>query len=72
MMEKRLVHFLDSKMGWSLAVGLMGITLAGAYHMKFAKFRKMMMQNATFCCLLLSILSIAVKLRKRQHKDKKK
>ena len=59
-------------MGWSLAAGLMGVTLMGAYQMRFPKFRKMMMQNATFCCLILSILAIAVKLRKRQHLKKKK
>lgn len=59
-------------MGWSLAIGLIGITLAGAHHMRFSKFKKMMMQNATFCCLLLSVLAVAVKLRKRQHKAGKK
>jgi len=58
-------------MGWSLAVGLMGITLAGAYQMRFKKFRKMMMQNATFCCLLLSVLAVAVKLRKRHHNSRR-
>ena len=58
-------------MGWSLAVGLVGVTLAGAHQMRFRKFRKMMMQNATFCCLLLSILAVAVKLRKRQHNSRR-
>lgn len=54
-------------MGWTLALGLIGVTLAGAHHMKYRRFRKMMMQNVTFSCLILSILAIAVKVKKGQQ-----
>ena len=65
-LEVRLVHFLDSRMGWVSAVTLLGLTLAGGHQMRFRRFRQMMIQNATFCCLVLSVLAIAVKIR-RQH-----
>ena len=57
-------------MSWLFATTLLGLTAAGGYHMKFRKFRKMMIQNATFCCLLLSVLVIAVKIKKTFHRKR--
>ena len=54
-------------MGWTLALGLIGVTLAGAHHMKYRRFRKMMMQNVTFSCLILSVVALAVKVKKHQQ-----
>lgn len=69
--EQRLVHLLDSKMGWPFAVLLLGVTLGGAYQMHPRRFRKMMVQNLTFCCLVLSIMAIVIKLRRLQHRSSK-
>ena len=59
-------------MGWVSALTLIGLTLAGSHHMKFRRFRKMMVQNATFCCLILSVIAIAIKVRRHHHNKKPK
>lgn len=35
------------------------------------RFKKMMLQNATFCCLIFSILAVVIKLRRLRHKQGK-
>ena len=62
--EKRLVHFLDSKLGWPAAFFLLIMTVIGASHMRQKKFQKMIIQNATFCCMILSLLAILVKVKR--------
>jgi len=61
--QRRAVDYLNSKMGWPLTVALLGMTAAGAYQMRFRRLRKMMISNGTFCCLVLAILALAVKIR---------
>ena len=62
--EHKVVHFLDSKFGWPIAIVLMSFTVLGTYQMKPSKLRKMMLQNATFCCLILSLLTFLIKIRR--------
>lgn len=60
---------MDGKLGWPTAAGLAFITVVGATHMHPRRFKKMLMQNVTFCCMLLSALALLVKLRKAiKHK----
>ena len=65
--EQRVVHFLDSRFGWPSALLLIGVTLMGAYKMHPGRFKKMMVQNATFCGLVLSTMAVVVKMRRIQH-----
>jgi hypothetical protein len=69
--ERRMVLFLDSRMGWPSVALLLGVTLAGAYSMRVQKVRKMMIQNSTFCCLLLTVLAVAVKVKRYQNIKKR-
>ncbi len=66
-----MIHFLDGKLGWPTAIGLAAITFAGAAHMHPRRFKKMLMQNATFVCLLLSLIALLVKARKVVRKRKR-
>lgn len=65
--QRRMMDYLDSRMGWPLTMALMGATAAGAYHMKFRRLRRMMVSNGTFCCLLLALLALAVKVRSSKN-----
>jgi hypothetical protein len=70
-MERRVVHFLDGKLGWPTAFGLLIVTALGVIHMRPHRFKKMMMQNATFACMLLAVIALLVKARKMtKHKQK--
>ena len=70
--EKRVLHFLDGKLGWPVTGALVVATLAGATNMHHKRFRKMLIQNATFCCMLLAVLALVIKLRKLSRKYKPK
>jgi quinol monooxygenase YgiN len=63
-MERRVVHFLDGKLGWPTAFVLLTMTALGAAHMRPYRFRKMMLQNTTFACMLLALIALLVKARK--------
>lgn len=70
--EKRVVHFLDGKLGWPAAIGLLSMTVIGATHMKPNRFKKMLLQNATFVCMLLALIALLIKARKvMRHRSKK-
>lgn len=67
-----MVHFLDGKLGWPAAVGLLSLTVVGASHMKPDRFRRMLLQNATFVCMLLALIALLIKARKvMRHRSKK-
>lgn len=54
-------------MGWPLAMVLLGGTAAGAHQMRLRRLRKMMVNNLTFCCLVLAVIVVAVKVRHRKR-----
>lgn len=68
--EKRVIHFLDGKLGWPAAVTLLALTAIGVTHMKPHRFRKMFLHNATFACMLLSLIALLVKARKVMRHSK--
>jgi hypothetical protein len=70
-LEKRVIHFIDGKLGWTTAIGLMALTVVGASHMKTHRFKKMLVQNATFICMLLTLIALLVKARKVMRHQKK-
>lgn len=43
----------------------------GVYKMHPGRFKKMMVQNATFCGLVLSMMAVVVKVRRIHHGRKK-
>jgi len=45
--------------------------LAGAHHMNSRKFKRMIIQNTTFTCLVLSLITVVIKLRRHSHKKSK-
>jgi hypothetical protein len=63
-LEHRLVHFLDGKLGWPTAIGLVGVTVVGAAQMNPKRFRKMIIQNVTFVCMLFAAITVLIKIRK--------
>jgi hypothetical protein len=63
-MERRVVHFLDGKLGWPTAFILLMITAVGAMQMRPHRFKKMLMHNVTFACMLLAAIAFLVKARK--------
>jgi hypothetical protein len=70
-MERRVVHFLDGKLGWPTAFALLLATTIGAMHMRPHRFKKMLMHNATFACMLLAMIALLVKARKvTRHSQK--
>lgn len=70
-MERRVVHFLDGKLGWPTAFTLLLATTIGAMHMRPHRFKNMLMQNATFACMLLAMIALLVKARKvTRHSQK--
>ena len=58
---------MDGKLGWPAAVTLIAITAIGVTHMKPRRFKKMFLQNATFTCMLLSLIALLVKARRMRH-----
>lgn len=70
-MEKRIIHFLDGKLGWPAALTLISLTAIGVTHMKPHRFKKMFMQNATFVCMILSLIALLIKARKVMRHNKK-
>ena len=58
------MHFLDGKLGWPTAFVLIVCTVVGASHMHPRRFKKMLLQNATFVCMLLALVALLVKARK--------
>lgn len=46
------------------------VTVMGASQMRQRKFTKMLVQNATFCCLLLAVVALLIKLKKMTKKHK--
>ena len=69
--EKRVIHFLDGKLGWPAAVTLLSLTAIGITHMKPHRFKKMFLQNATFVCMVLSLIALLVKARKVMRHNSK-
>jgi len=67
-----MVEFLDGKLGWVSVLVLLGGVLAGAQQMKHTNFKKMIVHNGTFCCLVLSMTALVIKIRRHYHNKKKK
>jgi hypothetical protein len=67
-LQKRMLEYLDSRMGWPLTMALVGATAAGAYQMRVNRLKRMMISNGTFCCLVLALLALAVKVRRSSRK----
>jgi hypothetical protein len=59
---------MDSKFGWVSVLIMLGGVLAGAHHMNPRKFKRMIIQNTTFACLILSLIAIVIKIRRHSHK----
>lgn len=70
-MERRVVQFLDGKLGWPTAFALLLVTTIGAIHMRPHRFKKMLMHNATFACMLLAMVALLVKFRKVSRHSQK-
>jgi hypothetical protein len=67
-----VIHILDSRLGWPSAFLMLGIALIGAKQMNHKRFKKMIVQNVTFCCLFFSFVAMIIKLKKYYQLKKKK
>lgn len=64
-----MVHFLDGRVGWPTALGLVVVTVVGAAHMNPKRLRRMIIQNVTFLCMFFAVITMLVKIRKAvRHK----
>lgn len=70
-MERKVVHFLDGKLGWPTAFVLLMATALGAAHMRPHRFKKMLLQNVTFACMILALIALLVKARKVMRHSQK-
>lgn len=68
----RVVEFLDDKFGWMTILVLMGGVVVGAQQMKHRNFKRMLVRSGTFCCLILSLTVLTIKLRRNYDKKRKK
>jgi hypothetical protein len=50
---------------------MLGGVLAGAHHMNPKKFKRMVIQNTTFCFLVFSMIALIVKVRRHYHKKRR-
>jgi hypothetical protein len=46
------------------------ITVVGATHMNPRRFKKMLIQNATFCCMLFAVVALLIKVKKVIRKQR--
>jgi len=51
-------------------MGLVALTAVGAAQMNPYRFKKMMIQNVTFICMLFAAMAVLIKIRKAIRKQR--
>ncbi len=62
--SNEIMHNIGDKITWGGLIVMIGIFGIGVTTMEYKKFKKMLIQNGTFCSMLIIIILVLIKLKK--------